>query len=229
MKNLHFLSKQIGLLMLFLASPAGAGLTLIIAFCFDLSLNSFGINEYFSTKIVESLAKLHVTAWGGYMVAIVFSAFASIALGLSIIMASFHGYKGTAFGLSALSVFITSVGLSSIIDAQSFSALFTFTNITKICMIIGMALIPVLVYNMNSRFVLGQFGAVMKAFNSESLANMNESLMKQMKSFGVLDVEKANIDNEKKLAKLQKGKANKIKPETVGGKSYEEMIKELGL
>lgn len=230
MKTLHFLNKQIAYIMLFLSSQSGNGFILMVAFMFDLATNALGIQLFFSERLVESLSGLGASKYLAFGLSLAFSAFASSALGLSIMQATLNNARVAGITLSFLSVIISVAGLAHVgIQVQTVSELYTFKNIIRICMILGLGITPPIVYAMNASLIIDKFGAVLKKFNDASIEELNKAFDAQTKELGNLDIEITKADVEKKKSKINRRKPTTPKTETVGDKSYNDLIKELGL
>jgi len=233
MKTLHWLNKQIAYILLFLSSQSGSGFILLVVFGFDLCTNALGIQLFFSERLAESLKGLGVSAWSSFMCSVAISAFASAALGLSIMQATLNNKRQAGGILSLLSVIISIAGLAHVgISVQSIDELWSFQNSVRIAMILGLGLTPPIVYDMNASLILNVFGETLKRFNDASTQELEKSFKAQTKDLGELDAERTKAENDKQRRKIERQRSKSmqgkgLKAESLGDLNFDELIKEL--
>jgi len=217
--------------MLFLSSQSGSGFTLLVVFGFDLATNALGIQLFFSERLAESMAGLGVSKWSSFFLSVAFSAFASGALGLSIMQATLNNVKKSGLVLSVLSVIISVAGLAHVgIEAKTVEDLYNFNNAVRLAMILGLGLTPPIVYAMNAKLVLDIFGTTLARFNEASIIELEKSFKAQTAELGKLDEEKtkADVDKQRNRINRQSRKSN-FKQEQKGSKSTADIARELGI
>jgi len=232
MKALHYLNKQIAYIMLFLSSQSGSGFTLLVVFGFDLATNALGIQLFFSERLAESMAGLGVSKWSSFFLSVAFSAFASGALGLSIMQATLNNVKKSGLVLSVLSVIISVAGLAHVgIEAKTVEDLYNFNNAVRLAMILGLGLTPPIVYAMNAKLVLDIFGTTLARFNEASIIELEKSFKAQTAELGKLDEERTKADVNKQRSKInrQSRKSGNFRQEQKGSKSTADIARELGI
>ncbi len=223
--------------MLFLSSQSGSGFTLLVVFGFDLATNALGIQLFFSERLAESMAGLGVSKWASFGLSVAFSAFASGALGLSIMQATLNNVKRSGYILSILSVIISVAGLAHVgIEAETVQDLYTFKNAVRISMIAGLGLTPPIVYAMNAELVLKIFGETLARFNEASLLELEKAFNAQTKELGKLDEEKTKAEVNKERRNIQRkqrkngfDQGNGMKQESKGKTNLSDIAKEFDI
>ena len=231
MKSLHFLTKQIAYMAMFLKSPSGAFATLFVVFLFDVATMALGVQTFFSERLAHTLAGLGLAKIVIVGISLAFSFFAAAALGLSIVQATLNNKKFYSAGLSLLSFLMSAAGLAHVglNDVQTAGELIMFNNAVRLMMVLSLAILPPAVYSMNAELVSEKFGALLDSFIAKSTAELETSFDAQVKDLGTLDAKRTKAEVAKKSRKFERTapRAAAPKAEDKGALSIDEFMKTL--
>lgn len=219
MKTLHTLNKSIAGLLMFLKSFSGAGLVLMVVFLFDLGTNALGVQVFIAHRMVHMIESLGLSSKAAFITSACFSGLASATLGLVIMQATLHSKTMYNSVLSFLSVCLSFSGLAYLLfDKETVSHLgnLSLSMYIGLMMVIILALIPPIAYNMNAGLVVETFGPVLDKFNDASIRELDKSFEAQVSTLSKEDVASTKKRSNKRLRKLGVKEEPKKNPVTVG-------------